>query len=349
MPVQVEIAHREPVKDFTQYIGTIRSRNSAVIQPQVEGHLTRILVRSGEHVRRGQQLMQIDPEKQQATVRTQEANSQSRTAQLELAKSELERKRQLAAAGVISKAELDQAQATYDASSADAKAVHSAVAEQREQLRYYSITAPVAGTVGDIPVQVGDRVSTSTVLTTVDSGGGLEIYVNIPEEKARDIRIGEPVEIEGNEGTANYRTRVSFISPRVDQQNQLLLIKAAIPQNPGSSQFRNEQTVHANVIWKESPQVVLPFYAVSRLSGQLFAFVAQKGDKGTVARQVRLEAKDMYGNQYVVTSGVKEGDEVIVSGVQMLVDGMPVQPMAAQNGPPDAQKRGDQKQQSEAK
>src|SRR6266404_3881142 len=184
MPVQVETAHQEPVKNLTEYIGTIRSRNSAALQPQVEGILTKIFVHSGDRVRRGQRLMLIDPEKQQAAVRTQEANRESRIAQLTLAKTDLERKRQLAAAGVISKSELDQAQAAYDAASADTNALHAAVAEQQQQLRYYSITAPVDGVVGDIPVQVGDRAATTTVLTTVDSGGDLEAYINIPAEKS---------------------------------------------------------------------------------------------------------------------------------------------------------------------
>src|SRR5258706_9526665 len=104
MPVQVETAHQEPVKSLTEYIGTIRSRNSAALQPQVEGILTKIFVRSGDRVHRGERLMLIDPEKQQAAVRTQEANRESRVAQLTLTKTDLERKRQLAAAGVISTA-----------------------------------------------------------------------------------------------------------------------------------------------------------------------------------------------------------------------------------------------------
>jgi len=359
MPVQVEVAQAQTVKDMTEYIGTIRSRNSAVIQPQVEGYLTHIFVHSGDHVRRGQRLMQIDPEKQQATVHTQEATRQSRLAQLALAKTDLDRKKQLAASGVISRSELDQAQATYDAAEADAKALGATVAEQQEQLRYYSITSPVEGTVGDIPVQVGDRVTNSTTLTTVDSGGDLELYLNIPAEKAKAVHIGTPVEIVPDTSTgatgqastaaaAPYRTKVDFISPRIDTQNQLLLIKAAIPKN--DSRFKNEQLVHADVIWGEAPHVVLPFYAVSRLSGELFAFVAQNTDKGTIARQVRLNSSDMTGNQYVVLGGVNPGDNVIVSGVQMLVDGMPVKPMPSQpqgqsgarsgdpsSGPPPAQ------------
>lgn len=331
MPVQVETAAKKPVKDETEFIGTIRSLNSAVMQPQVEGYLTKILVHSGEKVRRGQRLMQIDPEKQQATVHTQEATRESKSAQLQLAQTQLERSRKLASAGVISKQELDQAQATYDAARADAASLQASVSEQREQLRYYTISAPVDGTVGDIPVRVGDRVATTTVLTTVDSGSALELYINIPAERAKDVHLGTPVEIQGDTPDAKpYRTKISFISPRIDETNQLLLVKAEIPRN--EPRFRNEQVVHAGVIWKEDQEIVLPFYAVSRLSGQLFAFVAQKNGDKTTAQQRSLQADQMSGSEYVVQSGVQPGDQVIVSGVSMLVDGMPVQPMPADSG-----------------
>lgn len=333
MPVQVAPAEKRSVKNSTEYIGTIKSLSAVALQPQVEGYITRIAVKSGDHVRRGQILMSIDPLKQQATVNTQEATQQSKRAQLELARTELERRKKLAADGVIARQDLDQAQAAYDAAKADVDALQATVREQREQLRYYSITAPIAGVVGDLPVRVGDRVSTTTALTTIDSGQDLELNISIPAEKARQIHVGTPVEIEADPSTPNaqpYRTKISFVSPRIDEQDQLLLVKAQVPR--GDARFRNDQLVHAHVIWSESPAVVLPFYAVSRLAGQLFAFTAEKNGSGYVAKQQQLQVGDMSGPDYVVLGGIKEGDPIVESNVQMMVDGMAIQPIQPQDG-----------------
>jgi len=324
MPVQVMVAEKRPVQVTTEYIGTIRSQGSAVLKPQVDGHITRIFVHSGQRVSAGERLMQIDPEKQQAAVNTQEATREARMAQLELARIDLDRKKKLAAEGVISKQDLDQAQTAYNAALADVQALRASVAEQREQLRYYTIQAPTAGTVGDIPVRVGDRVATDTTLTTIDSGQEMELYISIPAEKAQQVRIGTPVEILGGHP---LKTAVSFVSPRVDETTQLLLIKAPVSSNSG---WRNEEVVHARVVWDTKDAVVLPFSAVSRLSGDIFAFVAEPKDNGFVAQQRRLSTGDMLGNDYVVLEGIKPGEKVIISGVQMLADGMPVTPMSPQ-------------------
>ena len=324
MPVQVMVATKRPVQETTEYIGTIHSRGSAVLKPQVDGHITKIFVRSGQHVSAGEKLMQINPEKQQAAVNTQVATREARMAQLDLARTNLEREKKLAAAGVISKQELDQAQTAYNAAAADVQALKASVAEQREQLRYYTIEAPTAGAIGDIPVRVGDRVTTDTVLTTIDSGKEMEVYISIPAEKAQEVKVGTRVEILGDHP---LQTQVSFISPRVDEATQLLLIKAPIPSGSG---WRNEEVVHTRVVWSTRDDIVLPFNAVSRLSGELFAFVAVPKDNGFVAEQRRLTTGDMSGNDYVVLDGIQAGEKVIVSGVQMLANGMPVNPMPPQ-------------------
>src|SRR5689334_14506521 len=122
LPVKVLIAQLQPVGDYTEYLATLKSRNAAVIQPQVDGNVTKIFVASGAHVQAGQPLMEIDPSKQEATVNSQEATQKLKEANLAYAKKELERRKQLAAEGVISRQELDQAQAAYDAALADVEA-----------------------------------------------------------------------------------------------------------------------------------------------------------------------------------------------------------------------------------
>ena len=250
LPVKVQTAALERVPDFTEYIATLKSRRSAVLQPEVEGQIRRIFVRSGQRVAPGASLIEIDPRKQAATLHSQEANRRARLAALEYNRAELERKKRLFAAGVISKQELDQAQSAYDASKAEVEALEASVQEQQVQLRYYTVKAPSAGAIGDIPVRVGDRVKTDTVLTTLDEGGELEAYISVPAEKSAAVRIGTPVEILAENGKPPVRTSVTFISPRVDTENQLLLVKAAVHRD---QRFRNDQIVHARVIWTEQP------------------------------------------------------------------------------------------------
>lgn len=325
-PVKVVTAEARMVPQSTDYLATLKSRNSSALQPQVEGDITKIFVHSGEHVQSGTPLLEIDPRKQEATVNNQEAAHQSKQAVLAQAKIDLDRKKQLYASGIVAKADLDAAQSAYNAAKADADALEASIREQKVQLRYYTVNAPTDGIVGDIPVKVGDHVNSQTMLTTLDHGGVLEAYVYIPAEKSKDVRMGMPVDLLDDAGNPVQRTKISFISPRVDPDSQTLLVKTQVP-NP-QMRFRNAQQVHARVVWSESKQPVIPVTAVSRLSGKLFAFVAEGQGQQEVARQRVIQVGDLVGNDYVVLQGIQPGDKIIVSGVQMLADGMPVIPQS---------------------
>ncbi|MGH9566388.1 MAG: efflux RND transporter periplasmic adaptor subunit, partial [Candidatus Angelobacter sp.] len=106
-PVKVEIAKLAPVHDTTEYVATLKSRDSAVIMPEVDGRITQISVHSGEHVAAGAPLMQIDPSKQEATVNSQESALAAQQANLEYAQQQYTRTSGLFKAGVVSKQEMD--------------------------------------------------------------------------------------------------------------------------------------------------------------------------------------------------------------------------------------------------
>lgn len=323
-PAQVKVmpAELHTVEDTSEYVATIKSRNSATIQPQVEGQITKIYVRSGEHVREGAPLLEIDPLKQRATVNSSEATARQKQANLEWARTQLERNKKLYAAGVVSRQDLDQAQTAYDAAQADLASLDAQVKEQQVQLQYYEVVAPSAGIVGDIPVHVGDRVTTSTMLTTVDSNTDLEAYIQVPLERATRLRLGLPVEIVSDTGTVLAHSRITFVSPQVDTGMQSVLAKALIT-NP-RREIRSAQFVRARVVWSSHPGLMIPVTAVARISGQYFTFVAQQGPKGMVARQTPVQVGEITDNSYPVLAGIKPGDQVIVSGAQNLADGAPV-------------------------
>lgn len=325
MPVQTMTVSSSPVPNSDEYVATIKSRRSATLNPQVDGNLTAILVHSGDHVKAGQVLMQIDPTKQEATVQAQAATVQQKQALYKYNQTEIERARKLNSAGITSADALDQAEQAYANSKADYEAAKATLTTQEKQLGYYKIRAPFNGIVGDIPVHVGDYVSPTTTLTTVDENRDLEAYIYVPTERASQLHIGLPVEILDNNEKPIERTSIDFISPQVENSLQGILVKA--PVHSKEAAIRTDQLVKARVIWSTSPMPVVPVLAVTRLGGQAFVYVAEGQNGHYVARQVPVDLGDTVGNEYAVLKGLKDGEKVIVSGTQFLVNNMPVQPM----------------------
>jgi RND family efflux transporter MFP subunit len=322
MPVEVVTLAEHAVEQTTEFVGTVKSRRSTTVKPQVEGIVTGIVARSGDRVRPGTALMQIDAREQQAAVATLESQRAAREADLQHARQQFARMKALLEAGAASQAELEQAQNSLATSEAQLKAAEAQIREQRVGLAYHRVTAPVAGVVGDIPVRVGDSVTRSTVLTTIDQNAGLEVYINVPVQEAKNLKVGLPVHLVDDRGAVLSDERLSFVSPSVDAATQSVLAKAAL-QSPGG--FRTEQFVRARIVWTQAPALTVPLVALNRINGQFFAYVAESGDGGaTVARQRAVEPGALVGNDYVVKSGLKPGETLIVSGVQKIRDGAPV-------------------------
>ena len=322
MPVQVQVVEAKPIAETTEYLALLKSRHSATINPQVEGYITRIFVKSGDRVASGASLLQIDPLKQEATVNSQEATRLAQESNVNLARVNLERAKKLAEAGVIAKSDLDNAQTNYDTAMAQLRSLEHQVEQQRVELRYYKVSAPMDGVVGDIPVRVGDRVIVSTLLTTVDEPGALEAYLYIPAARGKDLRLGLPVKLLDETGNVRTESQITFVSPQVDPDTQTVLAKAAIP-NPKAN-LRIAQQVRAQVVWGNASGPVAPVLGVTRINGQFFVFVAEKEAKGTIARQRGVKVGEIIGNDYAVLDGLKPGDHLIVSGTQFLQDGAPV-------------------------
>ncbi|HXS75219.1 MAG TPA: efflux RND transporter periplasmic adaptor subunit [Terracidiphilus sp.] len=324
IPVKVQVAESAPVNETTEYVSTLKSRDSAVVMPEVEGQITQIYVHSGDHVSIGAALMQIDPRKQEATVSSQEQIRAAQEANVALAQQQFERTSGLFKAGVVSKQDLDQARAALDTAKAQLQSLDAQVKQQQVQLHYYRVLAPREGIVGDIPVRVGDRVVTSTLLTTVDQPGALEAYLYVPVERSSQLKMGMPVEIVDASGKTLAESRITFISPQVDTSTQSILAKATISNH--RERLRTSQFIRARVVWGERHAPRVPVLSVITLGGQHFVFVAQSENGKIVARQKMLHVGEMIGNDYVVLDGINAGDKVIVSGTQFLTDGAAVMP-----------------------
>jgi RND family efflux transporter MFP subunit len=331
MPVQTVAVTMAPVPLTSEYVATIKSRRSATLQPQVSGRLMQIHVKSGDHVRPGELMMEIDPQVQMATVESARATERQKKSLYDYNTSEIDRQRKLFEAGITSRDVFEQAQQAYGNTKADYESAVELRKTQEQQLAYYSIRAPFDGIVGDIPVHVGDFVSSNnspgSILTTVDENKDLEAYIYVPTERSGAVRQGLSVDLTDMDGKLLEKTQIDFLSAQVDSTLQGILVKAPVHATP--ELLRNAQMVKARIIWSTAPMAMVPVLAVTRQGGQSFVFVAREQAGHFVARQTPVTLGDTVGNQYAVPAGLAAGDKVIVTNTQYLVDGMPVMPMGA--------------------
>ncbi|HUL74232.1 MAG TPA: efflux RND transporter periplasmic adaptor subunit [Vicinamibacterales bacterium] len=324
MPVGIVTLGAKPVEQLGEFVGTIKSRRSTTVQPQAEGIITRIAVKSGDRVSPGTLILEIDPGPQRAALSVLEGIKAAREADATFAQQQASRAKAMLDAGAGSQQEYDQAAAQQKAAEAQLKAVEDQIRQQQAELAYYQVVAPTAGVIGDIPVREGDRVTKSTVLTTIDANAGLEVYVSVPVQEATKLKLGLPVRIVGDSGETLTSERVSFISPSVDDTTQTVLVKAPVSD---TARFRTDQFVRVRIVWSTVPGLTVPVTAVNRINGQFFVFVAENGGRGLTAKQRAVTLGPVTGNEYVVLSGLKPGEQLIVSGLQKIGDGAPVQAM----------------------
>ncbi|MEI6669586.1 MAG: efflux RND transporter periplasmic adaptor subunit [Acidobacteriota bacterium] len=325
-PVQATLVQVAPVasasiEDASTYVATVQSLSSTSIKPEVSGEVVKVLVKSGDRVEPGTPLVEIDPSRQQASVSSQDAARAAQDAATTFARQQLDRAKTLLAAGASSQQELDQAQANYDAALAQLSSLRARLDQERVTLKYYGVHAPAAGTVGDIPIRVGMHVTSDTVLTTIDLNQALEVYVPVPVDRSRDLKLGLPIQLLDTQGAPLASATVTFISPRVDDQTQSILVKARLA---GDGRLRSSQLVRARIVWRQVDALAIPLLSVVRINGQPFVFVVQDKDGHMVASQRQVQLSRIVDNNVVVTKGLASGERIVVSGVQKLDNGVPI-------------------------
>jgi RND family efflux transporter MFP subunit len=324
MDVKTLTLAEKPIPQTSEFVATVRSLRSTTIQPQVEGFVRQILVRAGDRVQAGQALVQIDPDQQQAAATVTASQRAAREADLELATQQLARVRQLHEAGAVARSALDEAEASFKTAQAQLVALQSQIRQDEVQLRYYRVTAPTSGIVGDLTVRPGDRVTPATAITTVDQSQELEAYISVPLEQATGLREGLTVELLDRDGAVLGRNPVTFVAPRADDATQSVLVKALLRDRPPT--LRVMQYVRARIVWSNTPTLAVPLVAVNRIGGQHFVFVAEAAPQGFVARQRPVTVGEVVGDDYVVRGGLAAGERVITSNLQKIGDGAPVNP-----------------------
>lgn len=365
--ISVKLTTIEPtmVEESSEFSAVLKSRQSISLFPQIDGHITKIFITSGDNVTQGQPLIEVDPVKQQAavasyqeaiqtaradletakeTLKSLEATRTARVSNLDYAQHQVSRYTNLEKQGAVATQELDNwvnqckiAQGDLENVDSLAKAQKATIHKlertikqaksnfkvEQAQLNYYGIRAPFSGTVGDIPVKLGDYVTPTTKLTSVTQNKPLEAYISVPTERAAQLRRNMSIELLDAQGKPIGFSKVFFIAPSVDENSQSILVKSLIPNLDES--LRADQLVRARVIWNRKTGVKVPTTAVSHAGGQDFVFIAEPdGGQNLLARQIPVKLGDIQGDSYQVLAGVKAGDRLITSGIQNLADRVPV-------------------------
>lgn len=324
-PREVDVLTVVPteVRDTGEFLGSLLSRQSVSLQPIVGGYVRKILVRPGAQVEAGQALLEIDARQESAALDSARAQQQSASSNLELAERTLTRTQQLYQEGLVSAQELERAQASLQAAQAQAQSSAAAVSQRKVQLQFYDVKAPVAGTVGDVLVRVGDYVTAQTTLTTVAQAEVLEVSVAVPADRARDVRNEMPVEILKANGEVLVKSNVFFIAPQAEARSQLVDVKAVFKNTVG---LRPNELVRTRLVYGVRNALQVPALAVTRQSGQTFVFAVSEKDGQTIVARRPITLGALGEANYVVESGLKEGDRIAVSSLQQLRDGAPIKP-----------------------
>jgi RND family efflux transporter MFP subunit len=231
-------------------------------------------------------------------------------------------------------AQINAQQASINSAATRIEETRAGAVQEEVQLDFYTVTAPFAGIVGDIPIKVGDNVNSTTQLTTVTQNQVLEVQISVPIENAPRLKMGMPVELLDAQDKALVKGNVAFISPNINPQSQSVLVKANF--NNGTNQLKANQFVRARLIWASRAGVLVPTSAISRLGGQDFIFVAEPSPtdgKSLIANQKPVKLGKITGNKQEVLEGLNAKDQIVVAGILQLQNGAPIMPL------PDAPKK----------
>ncbi|MBD2663316.1 efflux transporter, RND family, MFP subunit [Richelia sinica FACHB-800] len=294
------------------------------------------------------QATQAQLENARATLKSLEAERLAKVADVQLNQQDYDRYTNLAGEGAVSRqtkdiyanklatakaelraidARIQAQQATISQNQKSLEQADANIRQQQVQLQYYKITAPFTGTVGDIPVKVGDFVNNGTLLATLTQNRPLDVKIPVPLERGPQLRTGLPVQLINAQGQILGNSSIFFISPNITNNSQSILTKAIY--NNSSGQLRADQLIRAKIIWNQRQGVIVPTTAVSRVAGETFVFVAKnekspQGNSQLVAHQKRVKLGSISGNNYQVLTGLQPDEKLIVSGILNLRDGLPI-------------------------
>jgi membrane fusion protein, multidrug efflux system len=308
MPVEVVVARADTVVDAILATGEIEAMQSVELRPDIEGRIAEILVREGAEVRRGTPLFKVDDAELKAEVDRAEAER-------DLAQQSLARTRDLLAQKASSQSELERAEAT-------ARSTAAQLALLKVRLDRTLVRAPFSGIVGERTVSLGDYVTTSSPLVSLQTVSPQRAAFQVPERYADRLKSGQTVtfRVAALPGKV-FSGRVDFVDPVVQLPARTITVKAQVP-NP-RRELQSGMFIEVRLATAVRPDaVVIAEDAVLPLQGNNFVWVAANG-KAT-RRQVELGVRT--AGFVEARAGVEAGEQVVVAGQERLAEGAPVAP-----------------------
>lgn len=331
--VGVRLAAMKGVSQSFEFVGRIKAIEKVELRARVEGFLEKVLFREGQDVKAGELLYQIEKVQFQAALDQAKANLAVAEATLTNAKVEYERSLELSKRNFSPQSDVDQKRAALDTATGRVMQVKAALTQAQVSLDYTDIRAPIDGRIGRTAYTVGNLVNpASGVLATIVSQD--PVYVLFPVS-VRDLEAIREARRKEDGGMAKIDIRVrlpngqeyphrgvwNLTDPQVDPQTDTLIMRATMP-NPDRT-LSDGQFVTAIVRERqEEPRLVVPQAALQVDQSGYYVLVVNDQHK---VEQRRVQTGPQRGTDVVVTSGVKDGEKVIVDGIQKVRPGQIVQ------------------------
>ena len=304
------------LQDDAEAVGTLRSRQSVTLRPEVSGRVANVAFADGARVRKGQLLVQFDDTLQRAEL------SQAQ-AQLSIARANLKRNQELVAENFVARRVLDESQANLQVAEAQVALAQARLARMR-------ITAPFDGTLGLRSVNLGDYVKDGADLVNLEDTSALTVDFRLPERYQARIAAGQVVQVRLDALPGqNFSARVQAVDPLLDANGRSVSVRATLPPSP-KGELRPGMFARVTTIFSvNDAALVVPEEAIVPQAGKQFVFrLVDEGEgdaRKRVSRRTEVQLGVRRGPQVQVMSGLSVGDTVVVAGQQRLQkDGTPV-------------------------
>lgn len=321
----------------TSYPATIKGMQDIEIRPKVSGYLVKLLVDEGSTVRKGQPLFLIDSEQYRAAVKAAQAQVKVCKANIATQKLTVENKRMLFKQNIISNYDLQMAENTLTSYEAQLAAAQAQLQSAQDNLSWCTVTSPADGVVGSIPYRVGSLVSAQSAeaLTTVSNISKMYVYFSMTEKQLLALTR----EAGGINAAIKKMPAVSLVlsdGSTYSQSGTISTVSGVIDSSTGSVQMRatfdNAQHVLRSggtgsilVPTHSNDAIMVPQSATFDVQDKKFVYVVNN-DKSVATREIAVLPQND-GQTYVVASGLRSGERIVIDGVNQLKNGQKINPI----------------------